>query len=309
MTWRVGIDEAGFGPNLGPLVQASVSLRTADAGADLWAVLATVVRRADRPRDARLILDDSKKVHARAAGLAHLERATLALFTPLPATVGALLAALQAGPPTSEAWYDPTQVLPLEASNRGTIPPIAEQMRPLGVELGPARALVTPTPLFNAILDETDNKADVPLRGLLLLLRAGGAPDGTSTPVALRIDKQGGRTFYTNTLRTAFTGTDVVPLSEAMEHSGYRCRWLGRELAVTFAMHAESAYLEVAWASLIAKYLREVCMRQFNTYWTQQQPGLRPTAGYPVDAARWRADAQTTLTRLNVPPEQIWRRK
>ena len=31
MPWVVGIDEAGYGPNLGPLVQSAVALRLPDA--------------------------------------------------------------------------------------------------------------------------------------------------------------------------------------------------------------------------------------------------------------------------------------
>ena len=46
MPWVVGIDEAGYGPNLGPLVQAAVSLYLPDGDPAGWDTLKPVVRRA-----------------------------------------------------------------------------------------------------------------------------------------------------------------------------------------------------------------------------------------------------------------------
>ena len=51
-----------------------------------------------------------------------------------------------------------------------------------------------------------------------------------------------------------------------------------------FEPRADGCHLNVALASMAAKYLREVCMLQFNRYWAAQVPGLKPTAGYPTDA-------------------------
>ena len=73
MPWVVGIDEAGYGPNLGPLVQAAVALYLPDGDPAGWETLKPVVRRCGEKADGRLLIDDSKKVYTR-GGLAALER-------------------------------------------------------------------------------------------------------------------------------------------------------------------------------------------------------------------------------------------
>ena len=73
MPWVVGIDEAGYGPNLGPLVQAAVALRLPDDDPAGWETLKPWVRRCHEKDDGRLLVDDSKKVHAGPNGFAKLE--------------------------------------------------------------------------------------------------------------------------------------------------------------------------------------------------------------------------------------------
>jgi ribonuclease HIII len=64
MPWVVGIDEAGYGPNLGPLVQAAVAVKLPDADPAGWDTLKPHVRRAKEKADKRVLVDDSKLVHS-----------------------------------------------------------------------------------------------------------------------------------------------------------------------------------------------------------------------------------------------------
>jgi hypothetical protein len=59
---------------------------------------------------------------------------------------------------------------------------------------------------------------------------------------------------------------------------------------------------------MTAKYVRELAMHAFNAFWSTRLPALRPTAGYPLDARRWRRDAAAAIQSLGIDDEQLWRR-
>src|SRR5438067_3282967 len=79
MSWIIGIDEAGYGPNLGPLVMTAVACRVPDdlGCPNLWQLLGRVVRQAAddaEEGDGRVLVDDSKLLYSTTRGLAELER-------------------------------------------------------------------------------------------------------------------------------------------------------------------------------------------------------------------------------------------
>jgi hypothetical protein len=82
MPWIVGIDEAGYGPNLGPFVMTATACRVPEALAcgNLWDILARAVRRHGSPLDGRILVDDSKLVYSSARGLSDLETGVLAVI-------------------------------------------------------------------------------------------------------------------------------------------------------------------------------------------------------------------------------------
>ena len=79
----IGIDEAGYGPNLGPLVMTAVVAESAeDRPPDLWRDLEPKIQRAGAAGTA-LWIDDSKAVYKAGQGRERLEAACLALLESL----------------------------------------------------------------------------------------------------------------------------------------------------------------------------------------------------------------------------------
>jgi ribonuclease HII len=303
MPWVVGIDEAGYGPNLGPLVQAAVCLHLPDDDPAGWDALKAVVRRAHEPADGRLLIDDSKKVYTR-GGLAALERGVWSAFGVAPATVDQMAFAFAPnaiGELAAEAWYVPDGAVPVAAWETHT-----------GAEFrgGNALAAVVQPTRFNRVVDEYTSKAVVLALGLVELAAAVYRqlpPDGA--PLVLACDKMGGRNYYAGLVSQAFPDGWVVAEVESAGESRYRVERLDRPVTVTFRPRADGDGVAVALASMLCKYLREVCMLQFNRFWATHVPGLAPTAGYPQDAKRYYAAIQPAMEKLGLTTDQVWRKK
>jgi ribonuclease HII len=101
----------------------------------------------------------------------------------------------------------------------------------------------------------------------------------------------------------------VVTEKESADESRYRVELLNRPVQIAFRPRADGDSVAVALASMLCKYLREVCMRQFNRFWAKHVPGLKPTAGYPSDARRFFAEIQPAMAKLGLTDEQVWRKK
>ncbi len=58
--------------------------------------------------------------------------------------------------------------------------------------------------------------------------------------------------------------------------------------------------MTVALSSMVSKYVRELMMRRLNRYFAGRMPALKPTAGYPVDAARFLDDTRDLRRREGI---------
>ncbi len=313
MTWLIGIDEAGYGPNLGPLVMSAVACRVPNANACLWTLLKQAVRRCADGRDARLVIDDSKAVYTSSQGLVGLERGLRAVIE-LPATLAELvqrLAPSNLEEIAAEPWFTGQTTLPIEATaNAESLEPFTRACQENGVGSWIVASVVVCPRRFNAIVDRHDSKAAVLGQGFICLL-ADLLKDTAheNEPVFVFVDKQGGRNTYAAQIQAALTAGLVYPFEESAARSHYRISGLSRDVHLTFQPRADQLWFNVALASMVSKYLRELFMREYNAFWCARVPGLRPTAGYPGDARRYLDAIRDEMQRLKIPEENLWRRR
>lgn len=317
MRW-VGIDEAGYGPNLGPLVMTAVIAEgPGTSPPDLWDDLASTVARAGGAPD-RLWIDDSKAILKGGRGRERLEAACLATLAAtgcqLPRSFGGLLQAIDAGTladvelaPWLDENDDPHWPRPesRDLHDRWSENPLTGvPWRIVGVQtvvVGPAR--------FNAGLETSRSKATVHFAAFAHLLHSLWERAGDGTPTSVRSDKHGGRHFYMEPLQTLFDGVwiDRGPEGPALSH--YTVKSPGRHLELSLLPRADADDGLVALASIVSKTVREAWMDAFNAHWRARYPDLRPTAGYPIDAKRFRQAIEPDCLARGLPPTLWWRAK
>jgi hypothetical protein len=317
MRW-VGIDEAGYGPNLGPLVMTAVIAEGSDGRPpDVWGDLPDTVARAGGDPE-RLWVDDSKAIHCGGKGRDRLEAACLAALAAsmraVPCSLCGLLAALDAGTiadaeltPWIEADDSPLpgpETRALLGRTAAFDALAGAPWRIVGIRsvvVGPAR--------FNAGLAESGSKAKVHFAAFARLLRGLWelAADGEETHV--RADKHGGRHFYLDPLLDALPDVWIDRGPEGPDLSRYTVRGPGRRLELTLRPRADAADGLVALASIVSKAVREFWMDVFNAHWVARIPDLRPTAGYPNDSARFRQAIEPECQARGLDPSVWWRAK
>ena len=317
MAWVIGIDEAGYGPNLGPFVMTCVACRLPDdlAGADLWHRLRDAVRRPDERDDGRIPVGDSKAVYSPARGLRPLEAAVLAFLDsegPAVSDYIDLLCPHSHAALRGECWYAGTTPLPAEAGVDDVSAArarLADVCRGASVVWATPRSVVVCPGEFNRLADAAGSKGAVLRHALAEAVRPCWEFAGAGEPLEFVVDKHGGRNAYAALLQDLVPSGMVVAREEGAARSVYDVRGLGRPARWTFRPRADADSFCVALASMVSKYFREVLMREFNAFWISHVPGLRPTAGYPTDARRFFASVRPLLAGLGLPEDAVWRRR
>jgi hypothetical protein len=323
MGYLIGTDEAGYGPNLGPLIISATVWETPnDVGNEdlfrrLSHVIATGLRSVRGDGPLRVAMADSKTLYSPEKGLRHLERGLWAAF-----------GLLDRRPRT---WRDVWHVLAPEAiESMRTIPwcaaydlpapldcdgeplePLAEFLRnglaTAGVRLATMRSRAIFEEEFNSLVERHGSKGAA-LSHETLALAARMIEPLPSGPISMVCDKHGGRNRYAAILAEFFPEWFIEVRGEGREKSVYRSGPADRRIEVCFRTKAESC-LPAALASMASKYLRELAMRAFNDYWRGLVPGLQPTAGYPQDAKRFRLDIAEMQAKMHIADRLVWRIK
>ncbi|MAB82747.1 MAG: hypothetical protein CMJ24_04830 [Phycisphaerae bacterium] len=323
-----GIDEAGYGPMLGPLCIGcsilTVEQHDASTGApDLWSRLDHAVCRGRKDRGGRLAIDDSKKLKGAKGGrrhpLHHLERGVLAF---LGSTMDGsdwleslddseVLSRLGATVPEHD-WYRSMTTLPL-GEDRGLLGiasvRLKRAMAGAGVGCHSLSCELIDADAFNHEVDRTGNKANVNFEAVLRRVQE-LRTRFTGHDLHVVIDRQGGRTRYREDLQHAWPDDMIQVLDESPKLCRYRLRREGRDddaCSITFAQGGEDRHLPIALASMTAKYCRELLMLRMNRYFTEACPGLDPTAGYVQDARRYLQDIESVILERRINRGQLVR--
>lgn len=318
MTLIAGIDEAGLGPMLGPLVVSAVALRVPDDRVDqcIWKSLRGTCARKPRKNERRITVADSKQLYRGSDDLHQLERPVLVLLGAMGKTPGTWRDLVREVSPEAAPlldgypWYGVNDFRLPAAEGVGDIPTrvnaVRRDMADQGIELAGVFCDPVPEGHFNGLIEKIGNKSSLVMGRMLRLvdrilrLAARGF-------VRICVDHVGGRVRYRDALQTAFSSYALEIMEESAERSAYRLNDGRQTCEIEFRIKGEESSFCVALASMFSKYLRELHMRAFNDYWCGQHEGLRPTAGYHTDAERWLEDAAPALKRLAIDRRMLIR--
>ena len=318
MPFLIGTDEAGYGPNLGPLTVTGTLWEVDSPGLDLYSTLDQVVTdRANRGQtEPRIHIADSKKVYA--GSINNLETGVLALVyaaTDRLPTNWQMLAELIC--PADAISQLPDQVwlkgqnLPMPIkSDPDQIRRLGDRFRAAcdeaGVRLIELQCVPVFPPQFNSLVEQLGNKATLLSLETLRIVRR--LMDRSDDDIEIGCDKHGGRSRYAGLIQNILTNEFVVIGEEKLEISDYSFRENDRDVFIRFQAKGES-FLPTALASMVSKYLREVFMMLWNDFWLLKVPAIKPTKGYPVDAKRFKSEIALVQAALGIEDRLIWRNK
>jgi len=318
-----GIDEAGYGPLLGPLVVTAAAFRypsswsATERQVSWWRAFVSSPAAAEN--GTRFVVCDSKTLHRGVHGLRRLEEAIfpfLGLQGPPPTDVRSLLTRYDIAANELLAqldhylWYRGANIaLPLTCAAAPAIlraETLRHRLIESGLELLGFKCAVTDVAQFNRAVAQSGNKGLVLWQSVTGLLRR-LLEEHKDEEITALIDRQGGRMRYAPQLQSAFSEALVATLAESSTCSVYRLCHGRRSVTVRFEVGADKTQPVTALASMFSKYVRELLMQMFNEFWRQRDGSLTPTAGYYSDALRFLRDIEPLREALAVSRELLVR--
>lgn len=339
-----GIDEAGYGPLLGPLVivltvfQVSrknnakipamqeklgctargFSSPTALFAPNLWEVLCGAVCRTPKEDRKRIAVNDSKLLYQAGRGLKQLERGVLPFLCSLGITPGNLTELLDVLALDAESaisclpWYQNeigSPNLPLhwrEEEIRELGSKILATYQTAGTRLMDVKAAVVFADRLNALLAETGSKASAAWSFVAPYLSLLWEEFGQQHPLVV-VDRQGGRKIYRDMLASLFPACRFTVPEESSACSRYFIQKGERTMDLLFQVDSEQAHFPAALSSMIAKYIRELLMIRFQSFWRVQAPNVEPTAGYFTDGRRFLHQIEALIDELGIDRKTLIR--
>ena len=319
MPYQIGTDEAGYGPNLGPLTICGTAWRAESENQDIYEALSDTISADPNPKSKRIPICDSKKIYSSSRGIDTLETVVLAILFSLHKTIPKNLNSLlklvstvddsRPQSSTSKSLFLKNSVpLPI-GKNESKIKQLATHFSDAccrsGIALQAIDCRVIFPDQFNCLVEKLGNKAE------LLSSQTLDCVSQLSKPMTGNInvmcDKHGGRSKYSGLLNRYLTDQFIYVDCESRPISKYHWKKSKHLFEISFKSQGES-FCPTALSSMIAKYVREVCMESWNGYWAKQVPGIKPTKGYPLDAKRFKKEISKRQLDLGIADDLIWRR-
>lgn len=318
MAVLVGIDEAGFGPILGPLTVSASAFRLSDdqLKSDMWTLLRKSVGKTKKKLTGRLLITDSKKAYSRSSGIGHLQKTVLASLSLLglqdPDTVADILTALcpRCVPRLdSYPWYQDCSSVALDFDKDSIAIATQAFARNLSVcqmSLLSMKSYCFDVGHYNDIVSRVNNKSTVLFGAVCELINDAFKNFGNDN-LQIVIDRQGGRVNYVPSLQRMFPRMSLEVLKQSERLSSYLLQADGRAMKLHFTIKADLRYLPVSLASMTSKYLRELLIERINNYFIKHCADLKPTAGYWKDGLRFINDLKTHASHVNYDSQQLIR--
>jgi ribonuclease HII len=317
MVVLVGIDEAGFGPILGPLVVSSSTFLLPHhlLTANLWHILGKSAGSRRKHLAGRLLIADSKKAYSKSLGIKHLERTVLACLRCLgkkPATLTELLTLLS--PHCLERlndypWYkgaDSYKISTDSADMAIASAVLKDDLASNGIELLELRSYCLDVGYYNKMVATVKNKASVLFTTTCQLIK-NAFDNFVGDDLQIIVDRQGGRVHYRKNLQRMFPDMKLKILKETPANSSYELQANGKQMRLHFTVGADNRFLPVSLASMVSKYLRELLVYNINRYFAGHCAELKPTAGYWKDGLRFIEDLKKNIPHVQVDTNQLIR--
>ena len=317
MAILIGIDEAGYGPILGPLVVSAAVVELADEllGKSLWEVLRKSVAKTRAGAVGRVVINDSKKLHT-GRDYRCLQRGVLAALTAAKMNpvqyIGDLLRRLDSNVVSNLGgypWYGGAREWELkydrdDVATAGVA--LGQELTEQGMRMVGMWSRVLPVGRFNEMVEAVNNKASVLFSLICQLVQQAYQRFGNQN-LQIVIDKQSGRSHYRKPLQRMFPDLEMKVIQEEDNTSSYQLSGSGSSMKIHFLQKGDQRQLPIALASMTSKYVRELFMEMLNAYFQERFPEVQPTAGYYKDGKRFLEELEGKLDERLIPKNLLIR--